>query len=220
MHLRDSRIFLQNVAKDFRQTGAIAPSSRFLGIAMTSELASNRGRPLRVLEVGGGTGSITAVIVRQLRRGDHLHVVEIDASFASIIRHRFEENGSLRESGISIRVSNRPIQEMERRDKYDFLVSCLPFTCFDAGTVKRIFEIYRELLKPGGSCSFYEYILVRRAAEFISGTARERERVRDVARVVEDYRTRFCYKREVVMCNLPPAWVCHLRFATSPPEES
>lgn len=179
---------------------------------MTSELVLRRNRPIAVLEVGGGTGSITEVIARQLSPGDRLDVYEIDAAMAGVIRYRLVENPRFRESGIDIRVYVKAIEDIDAVPIYDFVISCLPFTNFEADVVRRILEIYRALLKPAGICSFYEYILLRRAAQVIRRDPHERRRVSGVEQVVQGYRDRYCYKQDMVLRNLPPAMVYHLRF--------
>lgn len=212
MHLGSGRVFLRSVARDFRRTGAIAPSSKSLGYSMTSELALRPDHPIAVLEVGGGTGSITEVIARRLRAGDRLDVYEIDGALAAVIRRRLVDNPRYRKSGLSIHVFDRPIESIVPQPSYDYIVSCLPFTNFEPEQVRRILEIYRSSLKPGGVCSFYEYILLRRAAQWMGARSHERTRLVGVDRVVRQYRDRYCYKSDIVLPNLPPAMVYHLCF--------
>jgi phospholipid N-methyltransferase len=78
--------------------------------------------------------------------------------------------------------------------------------------VRDIFEIYRHLLNPGGVCSFFEYALLRKARRFMAGTADDRRRIVAVSEVVAEYVDRYCYKRDFVFMNLPPAVVHHIRF--------
>ncbi len=215
MHLASNRIFLQNVARDFKRTGAVAPSSRALAQSITAELTRYCRHPASVLEVGGGTGSITEEIVRHLREGDRLDVYEIDRRFASLIRHRLKEDPAFRGVEAEVRVHNKPIESIERKAKYDFVISCLPFTNFRPESVREIFEIYRSVLRPGGICSFYEYIFMRRAVRLISGKPEERKRVAGVSVVVRSYVGAYSYKHDVVLRNLPPAMVHHIRFATA-----
>lgn len=212
MHLSSGRVFLRSVARDFRRTGAIAPSSRSLGYSMTSELATRPNRPIAVLEVGGGTGSITEVIARRLRAGDRLDVYEIDGALAAVIRRRLVDHPRYRRTGLSIRVFDRPVESIVAQPSYDYIVSCLPFTNFEPEQVRQILEIYRACLRPGGVCSFYEYILLRRAAQWVGNRSHERTRLAGVERVVRHYRDRYCYKSDIVLPNLPPATVYHLRF--------
>ena len=221
MRLSGHQHFYQYVARDFRRAGAVAPSTRFLGYAMTSELAARGPAPARVLEVGGGSGSITEVIARRMTPGSRLDVYEIDDVLADVLRRRFTGEAAERFPHLDIRIFNSPIESIEARPVYDYIVSCLPFTNFQPDAVGRIFESYRALLAPDGVCSFYEYILVRRLALMVSGKPHERLRVVGVGDVVRRYTSAFCFKREVVLCNIPPAGVYHLRFSRgSFPHES
>jgi phospholipid N-methyltransferase len=179
---------------------------------MTSELVRQYKSPAAVLEVGGGTGSITKVIAQALQPGDLLDVYEIDAVFSDIIVRRLQTDPSFSLVRESICVHNSPIEKIERRKRYDFIISCLPFTCFDPGTVRDIFEIYRDVLKQDGVCSFFEYVFVRKAARLVCGSAAERHRLSEVAKVVADYAVRYCYKRTFVLRNIPPAIVHYISF--------
>jgi phosphatidylethanolamine/phosphatidyl-N-methylethanolamine N-methyltransferase len=211
MGLRNSRVFIESAARDFRRTGAIAPSSRPLADSMTRELVSCYRNPVAVLEVGGGTGSVTKEIARHLAEGDALDVFEIDPQFANIIRQRLREEPGLRDRKARIRVHNKPVEEIAIRPKYDFIISCLPFTNFQPQAVRKIFEIYRSVLKADGVCSFYEYIFVRQAAQIMSSKL-ARERCAGVSSVVREYLSKYCFKQQVVFRNLPPAMVYHIRF--------
>ncbi len=207
-----NRIFLQSAARDFRRTGAVAPSSKALAQSMTSELAQNHHEHTAVLEVGAGTGSITEEIVRHISRGDSLDVYEIDRKFAGLIKRRFREEDHFKEVQAAVRVFDKAIERIERKPRYDFVISCLPFTNFEPEAVQEIFEIYRAVLRPGGICSFYEYVFLRRAARLMSGKSAERERFAGVTKVVRGYIDRYGYKNQVVFRNLPPAAVHHIRF--------
>jgi phosphatidylethanolamine/phosphatidyl-N-methylethanolamine N-methyltransferase len=211
MRLRSSRVFIESAARDFKRTGAIAPSSRPLANAMTRAMAGREENPISVLEVGGGTGTITQEIARHLRAGDHFDVYEIDKQLAEILKERVENEPCFRKSAARILVHQKAIEKIALRPRYDFVISCLPFTNFQPQAVRKIFEIYRTIMKPEGICSFYEYILVRNAARLMTSRT-SRERCDGVARVVQDVLERTCFKKEVVFRNLPPATVYFLRF--------
>jgi phospholipid N-methyltransferase len=212
MPLKSSRVFLESAARDFKRTGAIAPSSRALAQAMTSELVRHYRGGIGVLEVGAGTGNITEEIARCLSSEDCLDVCEIDRKLASIIRHRLKHDRAFRAVQASVRVINKPVEKFSRERRYDFIVSCLPFTNFEPVAVREVFELYRSLLKPGGICSFYEYLLVRKAARLMTGNHASRERFAGVAKVVREYIGGYGYRRQVVLLNLPPAMVHHIKF--------
>lgn len=212
MSLRGNRLFIESAARDFKRTGAIIPSSKVLAMAMVREICARRNGFASVLEAGGGTGSITAEIIKNLRSGDRLDVYEIDASFVRLIRQRVNEDRAFRSSGAQIRVYNRPVQEITRAPKYDFILSCLPFANFTPEAVCEIFEIFRSVLNPGGICSFYQYLFVKEAIKIVSGKPEERERVEGVGKIVRSYLQAYEFDHEIVLRNLPPAVIHHIRF--------
>src|SRR5919201_7094980 len=72
--------FFRESRRHFRNTGSLLPSSRFLAKALVTELRRPHG-PARILEVGHGTGSVTAQILRHLRTDDRLDAIEINGHF-------------------------------------------------------------------------------------------------------------------------------------------
>ncbi len=189
----------------------MAPSSRSLGRAMTGELVRKYKSPMRVLEVGGGTGSITDVIAERLQPKDTLDVFEVDPDFCNLLRRRFGLDRPMGHASPRIQIHNKPIEQISRDVQYDFIISGLPFTNFPPESVREIFEIYREVLKPGGTCSFFEYLFIRGAARLMRGAA-ERRRAAGVEQVVSEYLQRCCFRRDVVFFNMPPAKVLHISF--------
>lgn len=212
MRLNSGKIFLQSAAQDFKRTGAVAPSSRALARSMTAELVCKYHSDAAVLEVGGGTGSITKEIVRSLGKGNRLDVYEIDSKFVGLLKERVQKDKDFMNPGADIKIYHKAIESIDITRRYDFIISCLPFTNFEPQMVRKIFEIYRTILKPNGICSFYEYVLMRNAARIISGKPSERARVCGVAGVVREYVMHYAFRREIVLRNLPPAIVYHLRF--------
>jgi phospholipid N-methyltransferase len=94
---------------------------------------------------------------------------------------------------------------------YDFIVSGLPINNFPVSQVREIFRAYKRLLKPGGTLSFFEYVLIRQLkSPFVS--RRERRRLYRVGWVVERYIRDFQIRRQRVLINFPPAYARHLRF--------
>jgi phospholipid N-methyltransferase len=94
---------------------------------------------------------------------------------------------------------------------YDFIVSGLPINNFPVAQVREVFRTYKRLLKPGGTLSFFEYVLIRQLkSPFVN--RRERRRLYGVGRVVERYLRDFQIRRQQVWFNFPPAYARHLRF--------
>ena len=89
--LKNQAAFFRQFRQRFETTGAIAPSSRFLARSMTSFLAArDLSKPVRVLEIGPGTGPVTESIVKLLQPGDVFDLVELNEEFVSILKARFE----------------------------------------------------------------------------------------------------------------------------------
>src|SRR5437773_2720220 len=76
------RIFIREARDSFHTVGAVLPSGRFLARAIASQLRG-RDRPMRVLEVGPGTGALTWEIVRYIRPQDRLDIVELNSQFVA-----------------------------------------------------------------------------------------------------------------------------------------
>src|SRR5215471_13843101 len=100
---KECKEFFGQFRRQYHTTGSILPSSRALGRALTRPLRSAKA-PRSILEVGPGTGAVTAEIVRSLRAGDRLDIVEINADFVSVIKRRFEQEDQFRRRADQTRV--------------------------------------------------------------------------------------------------------------------
>jgi phospholipid N-methyltransferase len=202
---------IRECRRHFRSTGAFLPSSRFLGRALVSELRKARGSS-RILEVGPGTGSVTAQILRLLRPDDHLDAVEINGEFIALLERRFEQERSFRRHRDQVRLIHAPVEELIGDRVYDFIISGLPLNNFPAAQVRAIFRAFSRLLKPGGMLSYFEYVFVRQLKTPFA-SRRERRRLFGVGRAVKRYIGAYQFRRQHVLINVPPAIVRHLRFA-------
>jgi phosphatidylserine decarboxylase len=186
------------------------PSSRFLARALVAELRRPRG-PARILEVGPGTGSVTAAILRHLRPDDHFDAVEINGHFISLLEHRLAQDELFRRHRDQVHLIHAAVEDLVGEGVYDFIVSGLPLNNFSATLVRRIFRTYDRLLKPGGTLTYYEYVLVRQIkTPFINRHARRR--LLCLSHVVNGYIRAYQFRRQRILANVPPAVVRHLRF--------
>jgi len=207
-YLAECGSFIREYWRHFHTTGAILPSSRFLARALVSELRKPRG-PATVLEVGPGTGSVTREIIRHLRPGDHLDVVEINEAFVALLRHRFDQEPAFRDRRGQVELIHVGIEDLIGDDKYDFIISGLPLNNFSVDQVRAIFRALKRLLKPGGTLSYFEYIFIRHLATPFA-SRRERRRLYRVGRVVERYIESCQTCSQQVLMNVPPAVARHL----------
>ena len=206
----ECREFYRQFRQQYRNTGSVLPSSRALGRALVSEF--RRAAPPRlVLEVGPGTGAVTAEILRQLSPGDRLDIVEINEQFIEVLRRRFEEEPLFRERRDQVRLIHSPLQEVPGRGVYDFMISGLPLNNFPVALVRDIFRAYRRLLKPGGVLSYFEYLWIRGVKSLLVGR-KEKKRLHVLDRMLDRYLREAQIGSQVVLPNVPPAVARHLRF--------
>jgi phospholipid N-methyltransferase len=205
----DYRVFLGEFVRSFHSTGAILPSGRLLARALARYVREGNG-PRRILEVGPGTGAVTRWIIDGLGAGDTLDLVELNDSFVRRLRERLESDPLFRPAADRTRVLHCPIEEIDGEGTYDLIVSGLPFNNFDADAVARILDVTLRLLRPGGTLSFFEYVGVRPMRSLVS-RRKERDRLRGVGRAIADARRGRTIGRDLIVPNVPPAWVHHLR---------
>ena len=200
--------FLREFRRHGRTTGAVLPSSRFLGRALVSELCKPRS-PARILEVGPGTGSVTRQILRFLLPDDRVDAVEINPRFVALLQLRFERERVFRCRRDQFRIIQSAVEDLPGEAVYDFIVSGLPLNNFLGSQVREIFKAYSRLLKPDGILTYYEYAGVRQLKSPFCGR-RERRRLYRVGRLVGGYIRSFQIRRERILINVPPAIVRHL----------
>lgn len=205
-----TRVFLRGARRAFQQTGAIAPSSRFLARSITSGIREQGRRPLRVLEAGAGTGALTGEILRCLPEGSTLDIYEINPAFASYLEERFCGVTGNGHTPRTVRVHNRKAEEVPAEPGYDAIVSGLPLNNFRPAEVRQILTVLMQALKPGGVMSYFEYLMLRELKS-LAVRARERRRLRKIGMVTGRFLDSYEFRRDAVVLNIPPALVHHLR---------
>lgn len=211
--LADTRVFLGEFRRNFATTGAILPSSRRLARALTRFIEADQ-RPRRILEVGPGTGAVTATVVRRMGPADELHLVELNETFIRRLHHRFETDPAFRRVAPRAKLSHCRVEELPRDTRYDLIVSGLPLNNFDADLVRHILETLEGLLAPGGVLSFFQYVGIRSARAMVSRRA-ERDRLEGIDRALRTVLEQHEIRRDLVWTNVPPAWVHHIRFGAN-----
>lgn len=212
--LTEYREFYRQFRRRFETTGAIAPSSRFLARAQCSPLRERPG-PLRVLEVGPGTGAVTGEIVRTLQPDGRLDLVEINGQFVEVLKRRFQHEPRFRRLADCAHIHHGPLQEFVPGEPYDVIISGLPFNNFPASLVEELIDRCLELLAPGGELTFFEYMFVRPVRRAVS-SGETRERLEKIEEILRTRFARYRIRTDWVFANLPPAWVQHLRRESQP----
>lgn len=215
----DYRVFLKEFRRTFESTGAVMPSGAALSHALAHfvreapcPLPKGEGEAAgrRILEVGPGTGAVTGHIVRALRDGDRLELVERNEEFVARLRERLQSDEMLRPHAGRIALHHAGVEELPEDRPFDVIVSGLPLNNFSVSLVEQLVEKMSRLLAPGGTLSFFEYIAIRPLKASLSSRA-ERERLRGIGRVIGKFLADFEIRRDRVLVNVPPAWVHHVR---------
>ena len=93
--LTENLQFLQEFFSHIAEIGAVLPTSVTAADALAAEVARAKG-PKRVLEVGAGTGAITAQLVHHIGPQDELVVCEINTTFMTLLQKRFAGEATFR----------------------------------------------------------------------------------------------------------------------------
>ncbi|MGH3567699.1 MAG: class I SAM-dependent methyltransferase [Pseudonocardia sp.] len=146
------RTFLVAAMRRPATVGAVAPSSTRLAGVLASVVPSE-GSPI-VVELGPGTGSVSAAIDRRLPAGARHLAIELDTGMVEYL-HR-----------------TRPLLEVVRGDarhlgallaehgvtRVDAVVSGLPWALFDAPTQTAILREVTRLIGPTGAFATFAYL--------------------------------------------------------------
>jgi phosphatidylethanolamine/phosphatidyl-N-methylethanolamine N-methyltransferase len=210
----ECREFFSQFRQQYFTTGSILPSSRALGRALVTPLRKIKP-PRTVLEVGPGTGAVTAEILRCLRAGDRFDIVEINAHFVQLLERRFAEDPHFQRHRKQVRILHMPVQEVPGVGEYDFMISGLPLNNFPVALVRDIFVSYRRLLKPEGVLSYFEYLWIRPIKMLLVGK-KDKKRLHVLSRMLERRIRAHQIGDERVFLNVPPAIARHFRFERLP----
>lgn len=206
---RDFLTFVSEFFTEFHHTGSLFPSGRRLAEAMANPLSCAQ-KPVRVLEVGPGTGAITRAVVQHIGPEDHFDLIEINPKFAQVLERKFIDDPRFRPAAKNTQIHVCPLEEFEAKAPYDFIISGLPMNNFEPALVESFFNRFFELLAPEGTLSYFEYIALRQVRSKVS-TSSERTRFKALNELIDPMLYQHRVRRDWVMLNGPPAWVQHLR---------
>lgn len=211
--LSESRTFLRQYRTNFKHTGAVLPSGRLLGHALTRfvrESGEANAGPRRILEVGPGTGAVTRHICAGLAPRDTLDLCELNATFVQVLRQRFAAEPPFCDVADRAAIHHSPIEALPADEPFDLIVSGLPLNNFEVGEVEHILSLFARLLKPTGVLSFFEYIAIRKVRAAVGGAA-VRTRLQGIERAMSGV-LQHEIRRDRIWANVPPAYVHHVRF--------
>jgi phospholipid N-methyltransferase len=192
---QDHKLFLRHFRKNPRTVGAIAPSSRRLACAMLDGLSLEPGRHVRVVELGPGTGAVTAEIARRLPGDAVCLAIDVDPVFSARVAAKWPRIESICDG------AERLVEIARTRGilPVDHIISGLPFASLPSAAARAIADAIVASLGVGGTFTTFQYA---HAYGFPSAVGVRRSLTRDMGAGPE---------RTLVLGNLPPALVLRWR---------
>ena len=209
--LKERALFLREALKSMTEVGSVIPSSQATAKAMTAAFRQRTG-PARILEVGAGTGPITARIVREMRTGDHLDIYEINPDYTAFLANRFEKEPAFQRVRSQCTIYTEGIEGIAREPQYDYIISAVPFTVFPPDAVRDFFETYRLILKPDGVLTYIEYAFGRHILRAFTKKGPKRDKLEEIGNIVNHYIDNYQVQHRFVVLNAPPARIRSLQF--------
>ena len=151
--MNDSLLMLSSFMKKPKETGAIAPSSKFL----TNEII--RSIDFRnsdcIVELGPGLGTFTKYILKKANQNTRLLCFEINRKFCSYLSKSINDKRLiLMNSGAES--INQNLRKLGIKNA-DCIVSGLPFNNFSDAKKKRILMEVKSSLKDDGRFILFQY---------------------------------------------------------------
>ncbi len=201
--------FVRAAFRDMKNTGSVWPSSPALANAMTKGLAARTGKR-RVLEVGPGTGPFTKKLLKDLRAGDHLDVVEMNELFCDALEKKILAPFRRSHSKVHVELHQGRIEDAQLDGNYDLIVCGLPFNNFPPALVRAIFKDLMDLLVDGGELVYFEYAGVRVIKGSLVGS-KGKKQLKEIRGIRRELFKAHEGRQQLVMANLPPALAVRLR---------
>ena len=127
--------------------GAFAPSGKSLAKLMAKDV----GSASRVVELGAGTGTVTAALLANGVAPGNLYLVERDPQFVKILERRFPRCHIVSADALELDAQFGP------NAGFDFVISGLPLLCFSPEKRYRLLQQALHLLKPHGRLHQFTY---------------------------------------------------------------
>ena len=140
--------FFRSWIQNPRGIGAVAPSGRLLAKLMATSVRPGS----RVIELGGGTGTVTQAILDAGVEPKDLVVVEQNAQFVELLKRRFPSSVVMQTDATAIadRLDGA-------RGSFDFVISGLPLLLFSPARREQLLSHAFELLGPQGLLHQFTY---------------------------------------------------------------
>ena len=154
--MRDLVTFVTSTIRSPSVIGAVAPSGRALSDLLAS-VAPAEGEPV-VVELGPGTGVVSAALRRRLPPGARHLAVELDTGMVTHLRRTRPWLEVLQGDAADL----QKLLADAGVDRVDAVVSGLPWTLFPESAQRGIIDQVTKVLAPGAPFTTFAYSHVRR----------------------------------------------------------
>ncbi len=150
--MRGLVLFLREAITHPSTMGALFPSSKKLANALAQQIPPNS--PGLIIELGAGTGAITAALLQQKTSAHELIVIERSPKLAEHLIQRFPNvnviQGDAGHLNQLLKSTPTPVQA---------IVSSLPLRSLPSSSIKKIGQEINQVLQKGGVFIQYTYSL-------------------------------------------------------------
>jgi len=150
--LREHMLLFSRFLRSPRTVGALTPSSRAVAEVMLEQI--DLQHPVRMVELGPGTGALTAPIVERLGPDDEFLAIDIDPAFCAQVLRRWPSIDCVCASAEQLDV----IAASRQMLPVDHILSGLPFTSLPVPVTTKILQSVASVLRPGGTFSTFQYV--------------------------------------------------------------
>lgn len=146
-----TKLFILRALKNPRQLGAVAPSSRHLGALLARHTIIDDVSP--IIELGGGTGALTRVLINTGLDPRRLYVIELDPALAAYLKSALPQVNVIHGNAAEL----DQILPHEVIGKVQRIVSGLPMINMPEIIRRKILESCFNVMAPEGAYLQYTY---------------------------------------------------------------
>ncbi|MBP9837342.1 MAG: methyltransferase domain-containing protein [Proteobacteria bacterium] len=206
--------FIKELPKRYNEIGSVIPSSPVLARSMCKGMKVVAGAK-NILEVGPGTGPFTREILKMMSPLDNFTICEINQGYMQYLKASLKDNLYYQKNKDRVTFFQGPVQELKNinsNQKFDVIISALPFASFPANLVQEILDYYLEVISENGHISFFQYPGLKKAS-YIMSSNENRDRIRKVEQILHSWCSseRGSVEKEFTFLNVPPAVSVHFK---------
>lgn len=146
-----TKLFILRALKNPLRLGAVAPSSRHLGALLARHTIVDDVSP--IIELGGGTGALTRVLINTGLDPSRLYVIELDPALAAYLKSTLPKVNVIHGNAAELDQFLPP----EIIGKVQRIVSGLPMINIPEAVRRKILDSCFKIMAPDGAYLQYTY---------------------------------------------------------------